>query len=86
MGVPGPGTIGQNGPRDQGSLHLGPGPLPELQLEPGTKASRYRIWTMDQPLKFEWDQGPSRKNGLDQGPSISPIQSLHDFNSMSNLF
>ena len=53
-----------NGSRDQGPLHLGPGPLPRFWLGPGTKASRYCIGTRDHPLKFERDQGSSHKKWL----------------------
>ena len=55
----GPGTRDHwpNGPRDQGPLHLGPGPLAKFSLGPGTKA----VWSRD------WDQGPHDKNWMGPG-------------------
>ena len=65
MGFPGPGTFGQNGPRDQDHLL-------NFQRDQGPKQQGPGAGTRDHMTRCGRDQGPNQKNWLGPGTIATP--------------
>ena len=73
--VPGPGTFGQNSPRDQDHLL-------NFQRDHGPKQQGPGPGTRDHMTRCGWDQGPNQKNWLGPGTIGTPYAEPQDFLGM----